>query len=236
MRIPIDTPAFQSYAAAILITNAALFNQVLNLGPVPLETNRITSLSAYADLSGISAGVQLDHRYAISIEMGRVFYFLDKQFGGRTFMGNDKRCGELLTMTNLLTEKSAMKLARDVMAKLQLNEKEFGEGRKLRVNQYFYEDDNNKRWPLPYYRVGFGESHLGYVEVSGVTSNVAYLSNHSPKTGLKIPRPTNYFQMLGLDPSNTVFQTKRGLILDPNNYVDVKTNSPPKSKPAKSRK
>jgi hypothetical protein len=206
--IPTNTPAFQSYAYDLALSQAAYFSTNWNLElPFPLPTNLITMFGARPKPDGASVGVVFGDRYAFSVDDQKMFSFTDKHFYSASFVGKDDKKDELIRMTNLLTLATAVEVARKALQKIGIatNEALIGPD-PVRAVQWRYDRDGEV-FQLPLYDIRW-HSDQGTVqfEISGVTSNVARFYHITRTSKLWVDRPTNYMEMLEL-PTNANFVT-----------------------------
>ncbi len=238
--IATNTPAFKAYALSLLLTQANFFATTLNLQtPRPITTNDLTSITINATTNGLAGGIRINNRYAIGIADQKVIQFEDFQYEQHSFYGKDEQSEALLKMTNVLTLKSAGKLAENALHKIGINEKETGIGKMVTLKQWKYDWDG-KMYDLPLYEVRWKtDEGVVLMEISGVTSNVVSFFQITRAPKLRVPIPTNYYEMLGLA-SNVVF-IKNQSFRNPNsesptvilkkppksyNYNNAATNSP----------
>lgn len=203
--IPTNTPALKEYALSVLLAHATFFVEQWNPDvQMPVTTNQVTHFSVVPTTNGIRGGIQLNNRYAVSIDDGKLMSFTDMHFDDRSFIDNDEKIEALLKKPNLLTLDGAIALARDKLRKIGIDEKEHGLGGPVKSWQWKYDWDGVLH-RLPLYEVHWHSNDgVVYMQISGVTSNVASFFQNTRAPTLRVPRPPNYFEMLGL-PEDTVF-------------------------------
>ncbi len=215
--IPTNSPAFREYALSVLLSNANLVAERWQLDvQLPITTNQITGSFIDPTTNGLEGSIQIDndaHKYGFKVSDGRFNSFGDTKYRSQTFVYSpDEQKDKWPGMTNLLTLESAVAMAKDKLHRLGIDEKKLGMGEPFKAAQWRY-DSNDVFYPLPLYAVQWktqtGDYMVIRMEISGVTSNVAYFSHNIPAnllpSFLRVPTPTNYLQLLGL-PSNTVFR------------------------------
>jgi hypothetical protein len=203
--IPTNTPAIKEYALSVLIAQATFFSEQWNLDVrPPITTNQITGFSVAATTNGVRSGIQLNNRYAVSIDDAKLMSFTDMHFDDRSFIDNDEKIEALLKKPDLLTLETAVALARDKLKKIGIDENEHGLGKPVKSWQWKYDWDGVFH-PLPLYEVHWrSDEGVVRMQISGVTSNVARFFQITRAPSLRVPRPPNYLEMLGL-PEDTVF-------------------------------
>jgi len=207
--IPTNTATFNAYALGVLLSNANSVAEQWRLDiSFPVTTNQITRLVANPATNGLSGSIQIDGKYGFGVSDGRFYSFSDGRHYSQSFIYSDEKKDSLASMTNLLTLETAVAMAQDKLHKLGIGEQKFGLGKPGTIAQWKYES-NNVIYPLPLYVVRWqttsGDYFVIEMEISGVTSNVAKLHFNLPAErlpqSLRVPTPTNYFQMLGLPPN-----------------------------------
>lgn len=203
--IPTNTAALKEYALSVLLAHATVFVEQWNLDvPSPITTNQVTFLNARPTTNGVQATLELNKRYNIFIDDGRVDSLRDLHYWSRSFVDNDERIEALLKEKDLLTLQSAVALARHKLKEIGIDEKEHGLGNPVKSWQWKYDWDGVLH-PLPLYEVHWHSNEgVVYMQISGVTSNVASFFQNTRAPTLRVPRPPNYLEMLGL-PEDTVF-------------------------------
>lgn len=205
--IPMSTPAFDAYALTTLLDQANFVARAWNLDvPLPIRSNHVTRLVIRPKTNGLSGSIRVS-RYDFGVGEGRFSLLRDNDFSFRMYLYNDEKSDALATMTNVLKRESALALARDKLHRIGIDAKQIGLGEPVECKQWKY-DSNGVVFPMPYYKVRWQATNIYLVVdmgISGVTSNVAEFNYNIPADSLpqslRVPTPTNYFQMLGLPPN-----------------------------------
>lgn len=220
--IQTNTPAFQEYAFNSMFQQATNLVEKWNLDlPRPVTTNMVTRFMAKASVSGYTGTIVFSNRFSFGWLLGHFSMFGDephREIRAKTLDvdTNDALFEQWMQATNLLTMKKARVIAESVMCSVGVP---MGTGKFKKPDyqtQMTYDWKDDKKHPMPFYRFRWDTDHrqsYNYeVQVSGITSNVleCYFSITSPF--LRSPKPTNYFEMLGL-PANPVFVRRLSLVI-----------------------
>jgi hypothetical protein len=203
-RIPTNTPAFQEYAFRECFKQAASVASNMNLDlPHPITTNMVTHFEAYPNPSGAWASIIFNNRFCFGWDNGCYSGFSDRPYLSQAFSTdnvetNDAIKEKLMYMTNHLTLKKARQMAEQAIRKAGLHISYKDLKNPDEAGQFKYEWKDGKTYPLPYYRFAWRTDKGFYysVDISGITSNVVYFGYGW--NDLQLPRPTNYYEMLGL--------------------------------------
>jgi hypothetical protein len=207
--IPTNTPAFKEHALHAMLTNAEYLASQWKLDiPHPFTTNMVTFSQTVAQPPGLTGTIVLSNRYAFAWINGWFAQFADKPNYAMQFETSDETknravLAEWSRETNHLTFKKAQKLAEQSLASVGLTRDKTNFKKPREATQLKFDD----KVPLPYYKFYWkSDKAASSIDVSGITSNIVYFSNASGL--MRIPKPTNYLQMLGL-PTNTIFVIRR---------------------------
>lgn len=216
-----NTGAFQRYA---LETTAAEFTRVansLNFGiPKPLTCADFSEVRVTPSYYGLKSYIVVRNRFFFRIDRNRISDFGDLDFWLPAFENRPERLNALLAAPDLLTKDSAEKLARNALSALGLqNGKNINLREPPQVIQW-----ETETGPMPFYDVLWKtESFTGPqdaetwhgkaigIQVCGVTSNVCHFALiPTPDTfdALVLPYATNFFEFLGMSPTNRFWETK----------------------------
>lgn len=185
-------------------------------GPDPVSCTNVTKFTAYPNYYGLYCSIVIDKRFFLLIQHNRINTFMDYNHFLSAFENRPDRLNELLSMPNKLNKKSAERAARRALAALGLTN---------RVNLPLREPPYVRQWetdagPMPFIDViwknGDFKGPLDAIygdavslQISGINTNVAHfhltaLPAENPT--LRLPYATNFFQMLGMSPTN-LFRT-----------------------------
>jgi hypothetical protein len=216
-RISTNTPAFEEYGVTQMLSVGNRTREVWKLDlPHPLTVNDIV-FWLKPKPTAIQWGFDTrDGRFAWDFDNGWMVLFRDNANSRRAYlintnapgMANDEVLARMAKSKSKITEKTAIKMARDYLHALGFDEKQLRLHEPPKVERDRFTDDDGKKYLVPLFAVGWSveganpESRLVEITVSGITSNIVEYFNANPNTP-RVPLPTNYFQMLNL-PTNYV--------------------------------
>jgi hypothetical protein len=119
---------------------------------------------------------------------------------------NDAILEKWMNASNVLTMKSAQNIAELAMTSLGLSLDSLGFGLPVQAHQRSYYWTDGKLHPLPYYQFRWeSDKATCTIDVSGILGKVVYFDyTDNYAVYLRLPKPANYFEMLGL-PTNAIF-------------------------------
>jgi hypothetical protein len=206
--IQTNTPSFQKYAFHTMVTNAQAVATVWHLDESLMTTNQITSYAAFPTPYGIRGNIIFCKRYQFNSDFGWFGQFIDVSnhcmiTETDNVETNDAILERWMRATNLLTMGKAQQLAVSSMESIGVPMEKLGFNKPTRSHQRKYEWKDGKIYPLPYYEFEWKtDQHVCRVDVSGINSNIVHF--FIVGASIRLPTPTNYFEMLGL-PHNPVF-------------------------------
>lgn len=205
--------AFQNYALQSALEQYRFINRGLNWGgPDPVGCSNVSKFVAYPNYYGLHSSVTVDRRFSVLIQNNRISNFSDLDFWLAALENRPARLEWLLAQTNLLTKKSAEKVARDALKALGLENRK---NVQLREPPYVMQWQTDSG-PMPFYKIqwkekGFRGPNDGLngtsisMEICGVSSNVSHffiVGLPSNRAALQVPSATNFFQLLGMSETN----------------------------------
>ena len=216
-RIATNTPAFEEYGVSQMLSVGNRTREVWKLDlPHPLNVNDLVFWLKPRP-TAIQWGFDTrDGRFAWDFDNGWMVLFRDNANSRRAYlintnspgMANDEVLERMVHTKSKITERQAIKMARDYLHAFGLDEKQLRLHEPPKVERDGYTADDGKRYKVPLFAVGWSveganpDIRLVTVTVSGITSNIVEYINANPNTP-RVPLPTNYFQMLNL-PTNYV--------------------------------
>jgi hypothetical protein len=206
--IETNTPAFQEYAFHAMVTNAQAVAAKWHLDESLMTTNKITFFKAFPTPYGIKASIVFGGRYDFDAYLGGFQRFVDIPYDCTVTLtdnveANDAILEQWMRATNLLTMEKAQQLVKDRVQSLGISMHDYGFKKAKEKKQNKYEWRDGKIYPLPYYQFYWHDEKTTLeVHVSGLSSNVVEFFFIGPT--IIFPRPTNYFEMLGL-PHKPIF-------------------------------
>ncbi len=216
-RISTNTPAFEEYGFNLMLSmaNDTAKKWKLDLSH-PLTANDVVFWLKPKPTCIQWALSTRNARYCWAFDDGWLDYFVDEPNSRRAYlintnapgMVNDEVLSRMAKTKSKITERQAIKMARDYLHVLGLDEKQLRLHEPPTVERGRYADDDGKKYLVPLFTVGWSveganpEARLVEITVSGITSNIVKYFNADPNTP-RVPLPTNYFQMLNL-PTNYV--------------------------------
>jgi len=223
--IPTNTPAFQKYAFQTMFTNAQVIASKWNLDQTLIASNKVTSFWAEPYASGTAGGILFDKRYGFIYRNGKFSGFGDNAYTADFMSGEDDKkiniiIKQWLSATNILTKETAKDIAISAMRSIGLTDD--ANFKEPRAEQLLWHLKEESRF-LPYYTFDWKSTvipavseALGFtnivlhefaeIDVSGLNGRVVHFEQNSPY--LKMAKPANYLEMLGLPP-NTIFVKKK---------------------------
>jgi len=204
-----NTPAFDAWAVPFMLSYA---NSILNLWKLqcdkPVSTND-TTWYYYPSRLGLCGNIAtINRRYVWSFNFGRMDLFMDEDYFARNIAYSDEFGERLSKIKSNISKDEARKIAEDALHALGISPRKSGLRGQPKVTQYLYEW-GGKQLPLPLFLVKWEDMEEPdnwpgvEMQVSGIIDRVVSYSNHAPKTP-RLPLPTNYFEMLGVSPTNQV--------------------------------
>ena len=185
-----------------MITNAEAMASKWHLDKDVISSNNITVFQASPTILGVSGYIEFQGRYHFAYDFGHFDNFDDFQYDRNVtrtenVQANDAINERWMRATNLLSMESARQLALNSMKVIGVS----GDfNNRTRSHQLKYEWKDGKNYPLPYYGFDLGDDKDSLrIEVSGIISNVTYLSAIGKYT-VRLKPPPNYFNLLGLPP------------------------------------
>jgi hypothetical protein len=210
--IQTNTPKFQGYALHEMFASATNMVARWNLDlPNPITTNIVTDFSEVAYPSGLGGSITFNNRYFFSWLYGGNPHFNDQTYSClRTLTpdvdSNDAVLEQWMHATNLLTMITAQQIAESAMKSLGLPLDKLGFKKPAQAHQRKYQWKDGKLYPLPYYQFRWeAEKAACTVDISGIIGKAVYFDYTDFRAiYLRLPKPTNYLEMLGL-PTNAIF-------------------------------
>jgi hypothetical protein len=214
-RISTNTPAFEDYGVNLMV---AMANETAEKWKLDLP-HRLGVNDIMFWLKPKPTCIQWilstrNGRYWWAFDNGWMGLFSDEQNSRRAYlintnasdMANDEVLSRMANTKSKITEAQAIKMARDYLHAIGLDEKQLRLHEPPKVERDGYKADSGKRYQVPLFAVGWSveganpEARLVEITISGITSNIVQYFNANPKIP-RVPLPTNYFQMLNL-PTN----------------------------------
>jgi len=217
--VPTNTMAFQEYALDFMLTLANDVNRKWRLGlPDPLTSDHVSEFGVLPKTNSFSAGIRVLGRYGFGFDDGRLENYRDVQYWGNAYECKPELFHQRATQPNHLTKSEALRLARDALHSLGLSEEELRIRKTPEMRQWeCVPVGSTKPRPFPQYEIKWKYGYRKeptwsapvFMEVSGITKQIVAFECTSVNVP-KIPLPTNYWQMLGLEPTRTNTPAKPG--------------------------
>ncbi len=216
-RISTNTPAFEEYGLDLMLSMADDTAKKWKLDlPHPLTVNDVVFWLKPKPTCIQWILSTRNGRYCWAFDNGWLNLLSDEQNSRRAYlintnapgMVNDEVLSRMAKTKSNITKAQAIKMARDYLHALGLDEKQLRLHEPPKVERDRFTDDDGKKHLVPLFAVGWSvegadpEYQLVEITVSGITSNIVKYFNADPNTP-RVPLPTNYFQMLNL-PTNYV--------------------------------
>lgn len=206
---PHHTTAFDRFAREFAVAQANRLIQSWQLDfPRLLSTNDITWFLAEPRTNAPSISAAFTNRFYLQMVEGFVGLFEDKAHSRSAFALDDAKLLSSAVLTNVLDTNDAVGLAREALARLELNEALLRLRSPPVVRQVEIPAGTGETSiKLPLYDVlwafppgeqeRFGEMSAVGVQVSAVTRKVVMFANNCPWTP-KLALPTNYLQIIAV--------------------------------------
>jgi hypothetical protein len=206
---PRHTPAFEQFTREFATTQANRLIQSWQLDfPRLLTTNDIAWILAEPRTNAPSISAAFTNRFYLQMLEGYVGLFEDKAHSRSAFGEDDTKLRSPSVMTNVLDTNDAVRLAREALARLGLNEAKLRLRSPPVVTQLEIPaatGESSVRLPLydvfwafpPEEQAKLGEMSAVGVQVSAVTRRVVMFANNCPWTP-KLALPTNYSGLIAV--------------------------------------
>ncbi len=197
---PLYTEAFHDFAKRAAVRQMNILKDAWDVDfPEKFNTNHIAHFFAKPRTNGFSYNLQAANRFYFQGSEKGIDWFDDYENNLKMVPDTAAEVAALMRK-NKLNKEQALKIARNALSKLRLDEKKLNLPQPKVMPGQFPLSGSEKLYTFPFYEVSWtrpdGSTPIGMV-VSGITGKVVFYVN-SLETGPKFSLPTNYSTILGI--------------------------------------